>query len=975
MVEDTGLDNSDNRRIIRPVIHYEEPPIRKPPITETGVIGWLRTNLFGSPGDTILTIFSIMVVISATSGFLKWSISQADWDVVTRNLRLFMSGRYPVEYVNRIRLMVLIIAVMSGFSWRVFARASKWVAIGTVVLIVGFLIIPVFTNQLPYPSTHQYIEAVPESQPVGTVFLLQEADSLSLSLSPADPRQGILVGFSDTDSATRAGQAQRIALGYDRQLARAVADPNEEMPAPLPDPDISVVVRILNGETLEEMGSITAAVNSERQAASTTIEIPSSGWYIVQSESAGQYGAYWLTMDGARVLLSVPGDQEKLSEEYGPIPEVEGARIKLGDSAFLSFRGERTFSEYLLLQVGPFFEVIGIPVLIIVLFVALGYVLGMVVANQPWTHRLLSFAWAVSFVVVIWLLRGMTSNEYVGLAFIILSLTLIGPAINGAVGGSFAVRDDSAWVFRFGMAALIGAGIVSFIIGWSVLLAITIFDGMIIVWYTQQTAGQHVYRRWMVVTLGTAAIYFFVAHLIRGAQEGFSLAFTPEEYWDDLVWAVALGVPAILSAVKPASNVRNNGETIVRSGALLVLGASLLFPLVVWDIPLMGAALIGSYVVWYSLIPVRRRVYISQIIAGLLIVAFYYALAWFVPRARADFIPIDRWGDLILALAFVFPVLHATVRAYKTRAYLQKDRSRFLVSGVVLTLGAALVAVANGRSISLGIIALTGVVAVWYALAPSGQHTLLRQIAVGLVVTIVYYSASEIFANLGITTEISFISTERWGGIILTMSLALVSISASFPIGVLLALGRRSELPVIRLFCIGMIEFVRGVPLITILFMASIMVPLLSPSLAGVDAVVRAMVGFTLFSAAYVAEIVRGGLQAVPHGQTEAAKAVGMSGWQITYYIILPQALRAVIPALVGQFISLFKDTSLVFIVGLIELLGVAQTVVNQGEFIGRQRETLIFIGIIYFVGSYAMSSTSRRLEESGVGAAAIRRL
>jgi hypothetical protein len=205
MVEDTGLDNSDTRRIIRPVIHYEEPPIRKPPITETGVIGWLRTNLFGSPGDTILTIFSIMVVISATSGFLKWSIAKADWDVVTRNLRLFTSGRYPVEYVNRVTLVALIIAVMSGYSWRVFARASKWVAISAVLVIVAFFIVPVFTNQLPYPSTHQYIEAVPESQPVGTVFLLREDDSLSLSLSPADPRQGILVGFSDTDSATKAG--------------------------------------------------------------------------------------------------------------------------------------------------------------------------------------------------------------------------------------------------------------------------------------------------------------------------------------------------------------------------------------------------------------------------------------------------------------------------------------------------------------------------------------------------------------------------------------------------------------------------------------------------------------------------------------------------------------------------------------------------------------------------------------------------
>jgi general L-amino acid transport system permease protein len=219
------------------------------------------------------------------------------------------------------------------------------------------------------------------------------------------------------------------------------------------------------------------------------------------------------------------------------------------------------------------------------------------------------------------------------------------------------------------------------------------------------------------------------------------------------------------------------------------------------------------------------------------------------------------------------------------------------------------------------------------------------------------------------TWALTFVETDRWGGLVLTLALAVVSITASFPIGVLLALGRRSDLPVIRVFCIGAIEFVRGVPLITILFMASIMVPLLSPALAGVDSVVRAMIGMTFFSAAYVAEIVRGGLQAIPGGQAEAAKAVGLSGWQTMLYIILPQALRAVIPALVGQFISLFKDTSLVFIIGLIELLGVARAVINEAEFIGTQREALVFIGIIYFIGSYAMSYASRRIEESGAGA------
>lgn len=217
--------------------------------------------------------------------------------------------------------------------------------------------------------------------------------------------------------------------------------------------------------------------------------------------------------------------------------------------------------------------------------------------------------------------------------------------------------------------------------------------------------------------------------------------------------------------------------------------------------------------------------------------------------------------------------------------------------------------------------------------------------------------------------------TRRWGGLLLSVLLTVVSIIASFPIGVLLALGRRSSLPAIRYVCTVYIEVVRGVPLITVLFMASLLVPLVNPALANVDTVFRAMVGITLFSAAYLAENVRGGLQSVPHGQEEAAKAVGLNNFQIILYITLPQALRAVIPALVGQFISLFKDTSLVAIIGLLDLTGMADTIVTQTEFIGLRREVLMFITALYFVFSYAMSAVSRRIEASGAGRVKVDRI
>lgn len=213
------------------------------------------------------------------------------------------------------------------------------------------------------------------------------------------------------------------------------------------------------------------------------------------------------------------------------------------------------------------------------------------------------------------------------------------------------------------------------------------------------------------------------------------------------------------------------------------------------------------------------------------------------------------------------------------------------------------------------------------------------------------------------------VATDVWGGLLLTLALAVVGIVASFPIGVLLAVGRQSSFPAIRVFSIGYIEIVRGVPLITVLFMMQIMLPLFLPEGWTVERVVRAMVAFTVFTSAYVAEVVRGGLQAIPRGQFEAARAVGLGGFQVLVLIILPQALRLVIPALVGQFISLFKDTSLVAIVGLLDLAGIATAAANQGAFLGRQAEVYLFIAVIYFVFSFAMSYGSQRLERSlGVG-------
>jgi len=213
--------------------------------------------------------------------------------------------------------------------------------------------------------------------------------------------------------------------------------------------------------------------------------------------------------------------------------------------------------------------------------------------------------------------------------------------------------------------------------------------------------------------------------------------------------------------------------------------------------------------------------------------------------------------------------------------------------------------------------------------------------------------------------------TTVWGGLMLNLLIAAVGIGASFPIGVLLALGRRSTLPVVKTFSTLFIETVRGVPLVTILFMASIMLPLFLPENIRIDRLLRALIGITLFSSAYMAENIRGGLQAIPLGQYDAAKAIGLNGALTTLLIILPQAIRLVIPAIVGQFISLFKDTTLVVIVGLIDILGIGKAILaSRPEWTtGAQAEVYIFIAAVFWIFTYSMSYSSRRLEKAmGVG-------
>lgn len=261
---------------------------------------------------------------------------------------------------------------------------------------------------------------------------------------------------------------------------------------------------------------------------------------------------------------------------------------------------------------------------------------------------------------------------------------------------------------------------------------------------------------------------------------------------------------------------------------------------------------------------------------------------------------------------------------------------------------------------------LVGLIGLTCGMAVAGQWLGRQFKGVGQWLSIAWFISY--FVNLwllGGGLALESVSTSSWGGLTLTLLLAISGIALCFPIGVLLALGRRSTLPIVKGLSIAYIELIRGVPLISILFMGQVMIPLFLPEGVRPDRIVRAIIGLTIFSSAYLAENVRAGLQAVPRGQFEAAASLGLNKPLTLILIILPQALKTAIPAIVGQFISLFQDTTLLGVVGLVELLGISNSILANPTYLGRYSEVYLFIAALYWFFCYAMSLGSRRVEKA----------
>lgn len=245
-------------------------------------------------------------------------------------------------------------------------------------------------------------------------------------------------------------------------------------------------------------------------------------------------------------------------------------------------------------------------------------------------------------------------------------------------------------------------------------------------------------------------------------------------------------------------------------------------------------------------------------------------------------------------------------------------------------------------------------------------HKMLNAVLLFIVFPVFTY-----FLLVGGSFGLRYVETSLWGGLLVTLILSVVGITVSLPMGILLALGRRSNMPVIKALCVIFIEVIRGVPLVALLFMASVMLPLFMPPGTSFDKFLRALVGVSLFASAYMAEVIRGGLQAIPSGQYEGADSLGLSYWQKTLFIILPQTLKLALPGIVNTFIGLFKDTSLVYIIGMFDLLGIVRQNFSDATWATPQTPAtgLVFAGFVFWIFCFCMSRYSlymeRRLDTS----------
>ncbi len=696
---------------------------------------------------------------------------------------------------------------------------------------------------------------------------------------------------------------------------------------------------------------------------SVSFEVPVDGWYILSKDAvAGETGTAILAADGIhpiveRTLSATESRFVRLTDNELVIsesrPEIDGKSAPFVVLIDNQFRGLRDLKTYLVHFIPPFFEQVERLLLPFFMTLAWGFALGRALAHMSGENtifnstssRLSVLAWSTTPLLVLLAyfvlldgdapIQGAPSVvlKILAAAGVVLLVRYIEDWLSRANPGEDAEGSLSRFLmygwgaFPFlmylmvsGVSGLSGGALGS-IVGGLIWLLLMYFIGL----NYRNSLGY-------ILLIGGFFAQILQSFVVNLVWEGWN----SEAVGAILIWLVIAAI-GVFTGQRGAVLRGSLTAGMKRYGYLI---SCIVFLFIFVDTNTLADGADGSATLLAGLAVVfwlawmffsgATRWSSNRIIIGLLLLTFLWMQSWTM---------VDRWSTIYFVLWLTAGAL-TFKRGEQAQAepYKAEDMQRSPIY----------------RRYSIqGMLAAAGV---WLA-----ALLLLPSLIAGLNTQGILQTSPQ---------ELLPLSDKRiWGGLMLTMQLTILGVGASFPIGLALALGRRSNLPVVKYACILYIEVVRGVPLITVLFLAVLMVPLVDPTLASIENAVRAWVGITMFSAAYLAENVRGGLQSIDRGQTEAAQAVGLSTWQTTLHILLPQALRAVIPALVGQFISLFKDTSLVFIVGLAEIVGIANRVVAQAEFLGRRQETFLYVAILFFVFSYIMSYISRKIEATGSGA------
>lgn len=696
---------------------------------------------------------------------------------------------------------------------------------------------------------------------------------------------------------------------------------------------------------------------------SVSYDIPRAGWYILSKNAAeGEEGSTILAASGIypiveRTLSATESQFARLTDNELVVtesrPKRDGKTIPVAVLIDNQFRGRRDLQTYLIHFIPPFFEQVEVLLIPFLITVAWGFILGRAAAHLLGENSVFNdngsrgrvLAWSMTPLLILLIYFALLDG--VGAITGVVGLLL---RIAAAFGAVLAVRRAEAWlnglnhgedaegstnrllIYGWGAFPLIMFGLASGIGGLSGATLGSMVGGLL--WLLLMYLVGRSSRGSLGYALLVGGFFLQIAQacLINLVWDG---------WYSDPSFAILLWLAlAAIGVVTGIAGARLNGAldlTIKRYGFLI---GCVSFAFVFFDTNVVSATADNSAVMMASAAFLLWIVWMffsgatkwtaNRILIGLLLLTFLW---------MQSFTAVDRWSTIYFVI--------------------------WLAGGVAVF--------KRGQAAQLDKRAEPGARGVWlihrYPLHSMAASAVAWLAALWIIPSIISGLGAQGALQASPDDLLPLSDKRLWGGLMITMQLTVLGIAASFPIGLALALGRRSRLAVVKYTCILYIELVRGVPLITILFLASLLVPLVDPNLAAIDQAVRAWVAFTMFSAAYLAENVRGGLQSIDRGQTEAAQAIGLSHWQTTLFILLPQALRAVIPALVGQFISLFKDTSLVFIVGLADILGVASRVVAQAEFLQKRQETFLYVAILFFVFSYIMSYISRRIEATGSGA------